>query len=239
MKIIDFDFLDQQRSRKVPVRIYIPEKIDHSVSAIIFNPGYQNQKDLINPDVKLANQNYTYLAEYFTKKGFAFISIQHEISGDKDGLEIIDPSIPQNEAREHLYKRGVRNILFVLDKIKEQNLPIQLEKFIISGHSNGGDISKYFANLYPDLVTHIIVLDGRRCRFNPKKFIKLLMFEADDTYTDLKVLPEPNRDNNTRSYIDWTIIKPSGSFHSSYKDQNITKNLKNRVIRAIDWFLKN
>ncbi len=47
----------------------------------------------------------TYLAKFFTDCGYAFISIQHDIVGDKDGLETLDPNAVQAIARKHLLER--------------------------------------------------------------------------------------------------------------------------------------
>lgn len=172
------------------------------------------------------------------KKGYAFITIQHDILGDNDGLESIDSNTVQHESRKHLYIRAVENILFVIEELKKQELSLDLNRFIVSGHSNGGDISKYFANLYSNRVSKMILFEARRCRFKITSFIELLMFEADDTSTDLEVMPIQNKGNNSkRSNIDWTIMKPKTSVHTSYMDDYITDEIKARIYKALDYFL--
>ena len=236
MKTLYFDFYDESRQRQVPVSVYLPEKADGLLPTIVFGPGYQGQEDIQKEE--LVYKKYTYLAEYFTAKGYAFVSIQHDVFGDVDGLEKVDPNAIQDEARRHLYIRGEANILFALAQLRQQNLPLSLDNFIISGHSNGGDIAKYFVNQHPKLVHSLILFDARRARLRPLSPLSLLMFEADDTTTDAGVIAEPLQENNAmRANLDLTVIKPRGALHASYIDGEITEPLKKKIFSALDWFL--
>nr|WP_253307514.1 alpha/beta hydrolase [Rickettsia endosymbiont of Ceutorhynchus assimilis] len=241
MKILDFTFTDQARSRIIPVRLYLPKNVVNNLPMVIFNAGYQGQDDLSKPDVKFEYKNYEYLAKFFTDKNFAFASIQHDVLGDNDGLEKIkiNHNLPQYEARKHLYIRGTQNILFVINELKHKFLELNLDKFIIAGYSNGGDIAKYFANLYPDNISHVIVLDARRCIIEPYRNLKILMFEANDTSTDLGVIPDQGiEEKPKRINLEWVIIKPKNAFHKSYSGLCITEEIKQSIFSAIDWFLK-
>jgi hypothetical protein len=237
-KTLEFNFFDTNRQRQVPVICYLHEKSSGKIPVVLFGPGYCSQQEIIEQKYLPVYKNYTYLADYFTNRNYAFISIAHDVLGDNDGLESIDPTANQHEARKHLYIRGVENMLFVIEEMKKQNLDLDFKKFIVSGHSNGGDISKYFANLYSDKIIKMILFEARRCRFEVTNFIELLIFEADDTSTDLGVMPLENKeDNHKRSNLDWTIIKPKGALHSSYMDDYITDEIKQRVYKALDYFL--
>lgn len=237
-KSLEFNFFDSARQRQVPVICYLPETMTDKIPVVLFGPGYCSQQEIIEQKYLPVYKDYTYLADYFTNRNYAFISIAHDILGDNDGLESIDPKANQHEARKHLYIRGVENMLFVIEEMKKQNLNLDFEKFIVSGHSNGGDISKYFANLYSDRITQMILFEARRCRFEITSFIKLLMFEANDSSTDLGVMPLENKeDNHKRSNLEWTIIKPKDALHTSYMDDYITDEIKQRVYKALDYFL--
>ncbi|MGB4192136.1 MAG: hypothetical protein WBJ81_06310 [Rickettsiales bacterium] len=237
-KVLEFNFFDSKRERQVSVICYLPKKMTDKIPVVLFGPGYCSQQEIIEQKYLPVYKDYTYLADYFTTKNYAFISIAHDVLGDNDGLESIDSNANQHEARKHLYIRGVENMLFVIEEMKKQNLNLDFEKFIVSGHSNGGDISKYFANLYSNRITQMILFEARRCRFEITSFTKLLMFEADDTSTDLGVMPIENKeDNYKRSNLDWTIIKTQNALHTSYMDDYITDEIKQRVYKALDYFL--
>ncbi|SPR05085.1 Uncharacterised protein [Orientia tsutsugamushi str. Gilliam] len=241
MKILYFDFYDELRKRQVPVSLYLPEKASNPLPTIVFGPGYQGLEGLTEEELlkRYKCKQYTYLAEYFTAKGYAFVSIQHDVFGDVDGLEKVDLNTIQDEARRHLYIRGEANILFALAQLEQQNLPLCLDNLILSGHSNGGDIAKYFVNQHPDLVHCVILFDARRARLRPISPLPVLMFEADDTTTDVGVISEPVQENNAmRANLDLTVIKPSGALHESYMDGEITEPLKKKIFSALDWFLE-
>lgn len=237
MQIYNFDLYDKVRQRKVPIIVYLPTTHSAQLPVVIFNPGYQGQEELLTE--KLVYSNYCYLAEYFTNKHYAFITIQHDILGDDDGLETIDPDAIQDSARKHLYIRGEENILFVLKELRNKKIPIPLDKFIIGGHSNGGDIAKYFINNNPYLVNALVLLDARRAFLRPQHPVKVLMFEADDTTTDDEVIALPIQGNNDmRSNTDLIIVKPQHALHQSYSDDYITSSLKARIYRCLDMFLE-
>lgn len=240
MKTLHFDFYDESRKRLIPVSVYLPEKASNPLPTIVFGPGYQGLEGLTEEELLKSYKckQYTYLAEYFTEKGYAFVSIQHDVFGDVDGLEKVDPNAIQDEARRHLYIRGEANILFALAQLEQQNLSLRLDNLILSGHSNGGDIAKYFANQHPELVNCVILFDARRARLRPVSPLSVLMFEADDTTTDTGVIAEPIQENNAmRANLDLTVIKPMGALHASYIDGEITEPLKKKVYAALDWFL--
>jgi len=238
MKILDITFFDPSRSRDIPICMYLPDDTVGKLPAVIFNSGYLSQANLASSDIPSAYKNYTYLAEFFISKNYVFISIQHDILGDNDGLETIDPRAPQHEAREHLWIRGVENILFVIEKLQQKFSQLALEKFIIAGHSNGGDMAKYFANLHNEKIFSVIALDARRCRIATSVPIKLLMFEAWDTSTDIGVIPdEGTPENPKRINLEYVIVKPKNALHMSYTDEHITEDIRKAVFSCIEWFL--
>lgn len=238
MKIIELNLFDQTRSRSIPILVYTPDRIIGSLPVVIFSPGYQDQEDLRRPENILAYKKWEYLAEYFVKLGYALISIQHDMLGDTDGIESIDPKLPQAEARKPIWMQGEQNILFVISELKKQFPEFNFDKFIIAGHSNGADMAKFFSNNHENNITHVISFDGRRCPIAPYTKQKILMFEATDTIADIGVIPnEGTKDAPKRMNLEWVIIKPKDAFHTSYRDDLITQELKIKVLKAIEWFL--
>ncbi|MEK6733705.1 MAG: hypothetical protein AABY27_01190, partial [Pseudomonadota bacterium] len=169
---------------------------------------------------------------------YAFISIQHDILGDNDGLEFIDKNAPQAEVRKHLWIRGEKNILFAINELKQKYPEFNFDQFIIAGHSNGGDIAKFFYNNYENMVLSAVIFDGRRCPIKPGSKQKLLIFEAADTSTDFGVLPDEGTEiAPKRMNLEWIVIKPKDAFHMSYGGDLITDKLKTKVFKGLDFFL--
>ena len=238
MQTLEQNLFNKTRNRQVPILIYTPANPKESLPVVIFNPGYQEQKDLSRPDNILAYRKWEYLAEYFVKLGYAFIAIQHDMLGDTDGIENIDPKLSQVEARKHLWIRGEKNIFFVIDELKQQFPEFNFDNFIIAGHSNGGDIAKFFANNHEEAISSVIVFDGRRCPIRAGSKQRLLIFEATDTSTDIGVIPdEGTQDNPKRTNLEWIVIKPKDAFHTSYRGDLISPELKTKVLKAIEFFL--
>lgn len=236
MKIQEFNFVDQSRARLVPVCVYLPEKMIENCKIVVFNPGYQDKADRAAGAV-MQYKNYIYLAEYFTGKGYVFLSIQHDLDEDNDGLETIDPNALQAEVRKHLWERGQENIIYAISELCKLLPNCDFNNFIIAGHSNGGDMAKFFANNFPDKISEAIIFDGRRCPLKPCVNLRVLMFEANDTSTDIGVIPDQGLEHNPkRINLEWVVIKPRNALHSLYTD-SIKDDVKLYVYSAMDWFL--
>ena len=238
MYIAELNLFDKNRSREIPILVYTPNNLKENYKVVIFGPGYQEQEILAKKETILGYKKWEYLAEYFVNKGYAFISIQHDMLGDADGLETINPKENQSQARKHLWVRGEQNILYVMKEIKLKYPHLNLDNFIIAGHSNGGDIAKFFANNYPSYISHVISFDGRRCSIKAKN-VKFLIFEANDTSTDLSVFPDEEEEGRKkRTNMEWIIVKPKDATHISYRGDQITDKLKNYVLNFITFFLQ-
>ncbi len=124
--------------------------MNQSSKVVIYNPGYgegsENMAKAEAGERKWPMEQAEYLAKFFTGKGYNFISIQHDLPTDTGGLETLDPNAVQAIVRKPLWIRGEQNIHFVIQELKKEFQVFNFDKFIIGGHSNGGDIAKFFAN---------------------------------------------------------------------------------------------
>lgn len=111
-----------------------------------------------------------------------------------------------------------------LQKI-EPNL--DLNKVILIGHSNGGDMSMMMAQLYPDRLSKIISLDSRRYPFprNPK--LEILRFGAIDDEPDQGVVPESGVG----------VIYVKGARHIDLCDRG-SPEIKDEIKKSIIQFLR-
>lgn len=164
---------DSDRQRFIPIQVYEPVFDASSHSIVIINHGYG-----------VKNTEYSFIAGPLCQAGYVVICIQHDLPDD--------PELPRTgnlfERRKPLWEQGVQNILFVLnERINTKN---QLQKIILIGHSNGGDIAMLFGSIYPLLVEKIISLDSLRMPFPTKDHIPILSLRANDTKADNDVIPE-------------------------------------------------
>jgi hypothetical protein len=120
---------------------------------------------------------YSFLANIFAARGYMVASIQHDLATDAPLVtkvgELYVGRLPQ-------YHRGVANIRFAIDELKKVQPNADYDHLTMVGHSNGGDISMYFAKLYPDQIKKIVTLDNLRVPFTTDGRFKILSFRSKD-----------------------------------------------------------
>ena len=134
------------------------------------------------------NTEYSFLTNLFAARGYLVMSIQHDLDTDppmvtKVGEEYV--------GRRMQYNRGIFNIKFAIEEMKKQYPNADYDHLTLIGHSNGGDISMYFAKLHPNLVKKVVTLDNLRVPFVTAGKFKILSFRSHDPQfkTDPGVIP--------------------------------------------------
>jgi pimeloyl-ACP methyl ester carboxylesterase len=120
---------------------------------------------------------YSFLTNLFAARGYMVVSIQHDLETD-------DPMVTkvgeEYVGRRMQYNRGIFNIKFAVDELKLQYPNADYTRLTLIGHSNGGDISMYFAKLHPEMVRKVVTLDNLRVPFMTDGKIKILSFRSRD-----------------------------------------------------------
>jgi hypothetical protein len=120
---------------------------------------------------------YSFLANLFAVRGYMVVSIQHDL--DSDAPMVTKPG-EEYVGRRMQYNRGISNILFAIDELKTRYPNADYHHLTLIGHSNGGDISMYFARLHPDMVRKVVTLDNLRVPFATDGKVKILSFRSKD-----------------------------------------------------------
>jgi alpha/beta hydrolase fold len=132
---------------------------------------------------------YSFLANVFAGRGYLVVSIQHDLETDAPMVtkvgELYVGRLPQ-------YQRGIANIRFAVDEMKKVEPNADYDRLTMVGHSNGGDISMYFAKMYPDQIKKVVTLDNLRVPFMTDGKFKILSFRSKDPQfkTDPGVIPD-------------------------------------------------
>lgn len=172
-------YFDTLRQRPIPVAIYTPSQGQAQRNRlIIFNHGYGYNQG----GDYLA---YSYLTGYLASRGFVVVSIQHELPTDS---LMPTEGIPQ-VVRYPFWERGVDNIHFVIQELKQKYPDFNNYKPCLMGHSNGGDMCALFAKLYPNEVNVLITLDNRRMPLPRSKDITVFSLRSSDQVADSGVVP--------------------------------------------------
>src|SRR5216684_7198019 len=131
---------------------------------------------------------YSFLANIFAARGYLAISIQHDLPTDPPMVtkvgELYVGRLPQ-------YQRGIANIRFAVDQMKKIQPNADYDRLTLVGHSNGGDISMFFAQQHADLVQRVVTLDNLRVPIL-KSGPKIISFRSKDPVfkSDPGVVPD-------------------------------------------------
>lgn len=188
IKIFEKVYFDNSRNREIPVTFFAPNQFQHGAfPVIIFSHGYGfNQPG--------SNRDYDFLLKSLATQGYFVASVQHELPTD-DLLPL--EGKPQIVRRSN-WERGAQNISFVLQELKSQFPKLNYEKLIISGHSDGGDMSVLFADQYPEKIWKLITLDQRRYPFPLVEKPRIYSIRSSDQPADDGVLPSLEDQKNIK-----------------------------------------
>ena len=132
---------------------------------------------IINHGNTVKFTEYSFLANLFAARGYIVMSIQHDLATDAPLVtkvgELYVGRLPN-------YHRGVANIRFAIDELKKVQPNADYDQLTMVGHSNGGDISMYFAKMYPDQIKKVVTLDNLRVPFMTDGRFKIISFRSKD-----------------------------------------------------------
>jgi hypothetical protein len=178
-------FNDSARDNR-PVAVDIAVRRDKEMQA---------NADMITLPVAILNHGntvkfteYSFLANVFAARGYLAVSIQHDLSTDAPMVTKVGELYV---GRQPQYVRGIANIRFAVDELKKVEPKADYDRLTMVGHSNGGDISMYFAKMYPDQIKKLVTLDNLRVPFMTDGTFKILSFRSKDPQfkTDPGVIP--------------------------------------------------
>jgi hypothetical protein len=176
-----------------PARDNRPVAVD---IAVRFDKEMQADAGMIKLPVTVLNHantvkftEYSFLANVFAFRGYLVVSIQHDLPTDAPMVtkvgELYVGRLPQ-------IQRGIANIRFAVEKMKTVEPNADYDRLTMVGHSMGGDISMYFAKMYPDQIKKVVTLDNLRVPFMTDGKFKILSFRSKDPVfkTDPGVIPD-------------------------------------------------
>jgi hypothetical protein len=221
------NLFDAKRNR--PVAVDLAVRRDYEIKA---DAGYWKLPvAIISHGNTVKNTEYSFLANVFAARGYLVASIQHDLPTDaplmtKEGSLYV--------GRLKVYERGEANILFAIGELKKIQPNADYDHLTMVGHSNGGDISMFFAQQHPELVRRVVTLDNLRVPFvTDDKALKILSFRSHDPHfqTDPGVLPTDKGARETG--ID--IVKTEAQ-HTDMSDRGPDR-VKESIQNSLDKFL--
>ena len=156
---------------------------------------------------------YSFLANVFAARGYMVVSIQHDLETDEP---MVTKAGEQYVGRGMQYNRGIANIMFAIDQLKKLQPNSDYRHLTMVGHSNGGDISMYFAKRYPEMIKKVVTLDNLRVPFMTDGKFKILSFRSKDPV--FKADPGVVPDDDVCAKAGITVVK-TGYQHTDMSDR--------------------
>ncbi|MGN1285790.1 MAG: alpha/beta hydrolase [Bradyrhizobium sp.] len=176
------------------------------------------------------NTEYSFLTNVFASRGYLVVSIQHDLDTDapmvtKVGEEYV--------GRRMQYNRGVFNIMYAIDELKKLYPNANYRALTLIGHSNGGDISMFFAKQHPDLVKKVVTLDNLRVPFITDSKIKIISFRSRDPV--FKADPGVVPDEETCARLGIKVVRTEFQ-HNDLSDRG-PESAKSSIQAGVEQFL--
>ena len=181
----EMTFYDAARNSR-PVAVDIAIRRDKEMQA---NGGlYKLPVAILSHGNTVKFTDYSFLANVFAARGYIAISIQHDLSTDPPMVTKVGELYV---GRQPQYLRGVANIKFAVEQMRNVQPNADYDDLTLVGHSAGADISMYFAKLYPERTKKVVTLDNLRVPFVINGRFKILSFRSKDPIfkTDPGVIP--------------------------------------------------
>src|SRR5215471_8987938 len=220
-------FYDPARDNR-PVQVDIAVRRDKEMQA---NAGMiELPVAVLNHGNTLKFTEYSFLANVFAARGYRVISIQHDLPTDPPMVTKVGELYV---GRLEQIERGVANIKFAVEQMREVHPDADYDHLTVVGHSMGGDIAMYFAKQYPDHVRKLVTLDNLRVPFVTSGKFKILSFRSDDPVfkTDPGVIPSDDVCNKEGI----TIVKTN--FHHNDMRDTGAETAKASIRGMLDKFL--
>ncbi|NTS76297.1 alpha/beta hydrolase [Catenovulum sp. SM1970] len=214
---------DKHRDRAIPAAIHFPDKQTQCSTTT------QCPVAFISNGYGVPHTEYQFLVELLTQAGYLTVSVGHEIKNDPPLA--VSGDLFKN--RSENWQRGAATLAFLQQDLAAKYPSYNFKKILLVGHSNGGDISAWYATEKPALVDKIITLDHRRVPLPRNPNLPILSIRASDFPADKGVLPEAN--NRQKHAI--CVVKIADAKHNDMTDLGpswLTQHMTESITRFLD-----
>jgi hypothetical protein len=216
-------------ARQRPISVDVAVRRDYEMKAD--NGFWKLPVAVISNGNTVKNTEYSFLANVLAARGYLVASIEQDLPSDPPLMTIVGKPYV---GRRGIYIRCEANILYVIGELQKMQPHADYNHLTLVGHSNGGDVSMYFAKEHPELVSKVITLDNLRVPFVTNDGLKILSFRSKDPNfkTDPGVLPTAREARK-----DGIDIINTGALHTELSDRG-PDSVKEKIQATLDKFLQ-
>ena len=176
------DFTDTVRNRVVDVDVALRWDTQMKAAAGMIKMPVA----ILSHGNTVKNTEYSFIQNLMALRGYLVVSIQHDLPTDN---ELVTKEGSLFVGRLKVYERGEANIIYTIEQLKKLYPNADYDHLTLIGHSNGGDISMFFAQQHPGEVSKVVTLDNLRVPFLTGGGPKILSFRSKDWKPDPGVVP--------------------------------------------------
>lgn len=214
---------DASRNRDVPVELAISRRAE--LKQMIF--GIKPRVAIVNHGNTVKNTEYSFVGDVLATQGYLVAAIQHDLPGDPPLSMQGFPFV----GRLPSYQRAEKNIMFAIDEIKKVYPDPDFRTVTMLGHSQGGDITMYFAGHHPELVNKVVTLDNIRVPLLMSGKARILSFRSNSFKADPGVVP------SDEACEDAGIEVVNTDFHHDHFSDRGPETVKEKVKEVLARFL--
>ena len=216
-------------ARQRPISVDVAVRRDYEMKAD--NGFWKLPVAIISNGNTVKNTEYTFLADVLAARGYLVASIEQDLPSDPPLMTVVGKPYV---GRRGIYIRCEANILYVIGELQKLQPHADYDHLTLVGHSNGGDVSMYFAKEHPELVSKVVTLDNLRVPFVTNDGLKILSFRSKDPHfkTDPGVLPTAKEAKK-----DGIDIINTGALHTELSDRG-PDSVKEKIQATLDKFLQ-
>lgn len=214
---------DASRSRDIPVELAISRRAELKAKLL----GIKPRVAIVNHGNTVKATEYSFVGDVLATQGYLVAAIQHDLPGDPPLSMQGFPFV----GRLPSYQRAEKNIIFAIDEIKKRYPDPDFQTVTMLGHSQGGDITMYFAGHHPELVTKVVTLDNIRVPLLMSGKARILSFRSNSFKPDPGVVPDD--DHAAEAGIE--VVKTE--FHHDHFSDRGPETVKEKVKEVLARFL--
>ncbi|BFM13008.1 alpha/beta fold hydrolase [Simiduia litorea] len=170
---------DDSRKRAIPVDITYPQ------ARVLCSKKNLCPVAFLSAGYGVSHNQYTFLSEQLSTLGYLVLAVGHELPEDPR----LSATGNLYETRQENWRRGAETLAFLRKSLAEEFEGYDFNRLLLIGHSNGGDISAWFAGEDNSFIAALITLDHRRVPLPRSKNLCVLTIRAGDFPADVDVLP--------------------------------------------------
>lgn len=185
---ISVELFNPDARRRIPLRIY--------------HPGSRRALAVVLPGVGAQLGDYSFLARYLARRGFAVAEVQLELPGDPP----IATSGNIAALRASELHSGVNTLQYTITQLAHLGYASATQPPVLVGHSNGGDVAMLYGSEYRGQIGMIFSLDNLRVPILRARKPHVCSLRSNDQEPDEALVPNDQQRRRFNIQIQRTNI---------------------------------